>query len=395
MNSTLSTSVQEINDTGAPRHDETTDDVNRIEGGGSKEKAKKIQKPLTPGERRSLGAVAKKFRQSWGATSKDDIKARHARGQDVLNAVSRFGAEAVGAFAAEINRSESYVYAYAAVAKTWSAGALRQLLARSEGRIEWSHLVLLSNKKRLEGEPRKELLEKIISVGMTPTELKNLLYPKATSENLDPNHTEDGVVDDEHASSSNDEAAQAEADLAAPEGADGGESGELKVVVQVEAVEATARDVKVIVTHDGAQRRHGEVEASIVTGSGDIDESSPLAMCVQQLRQFTGVFTSLAGQAEMIDQLVLSSFEEADEDELTADVLAELESAKAANGGLEERCRNNGERLDAVITSVRLVIAKRAGTVPGKDDGTSLRMLPSGTVATMQQADSPALITQE
>lgn len=150
---------------------------------------------LTKGEARSLAADAKKFGKAWSSAAKDDISARFALGDRALEVEKKYGRRGIEALAAEINRSPSYVYSYAAVARTWGLGHRRDLLSRTAGSGEWSHLVLLSNQKRVDAKKREELLKRIVAEKMSPTALKLELYPKEVPEEVDPDAIDDGFME--------------------------------------------------------------------------------------------------------------------------------------------------------------------------------------------------------
>lgn len=297
---------------------------------------------LTRSEQRSLGADATKFRDAWGRAARGDIKAKYAVGEKALAVEKKFGRAGVAALATAINRSVSYVYSYAAVVKTWARKQLGELLDRAAGSVEWSHLVLLSNKKQVDAQRRANLLTKIIAERMKPSALKLELYPAgATAGGVDPNLVDDGLVEEEGGTP--------EVESIAVEAAEG------------DGPDATAADVEAPESEAGDEEEPVEEKAHGAPPSPKGRRS--LTGCAKTLRRFANELSTFAGQAELVDSQVFDGFEEAMRVEAAAETidatLEDLERTKEAAAAAARFNQTVITKCNALIDAAKAKIAQR------------------------------------
>lgn len=292
---------------------------------------------LSKGDERSLGALAKKFAAAWATVVKGDIRGRYHLAELILNAEKKYGAASYEAYAQAIKRSPAFVYSYLAVAKRWQPGQLRALLAKAAGRVEWSHLILLSNKTRLTDDRRAEYMKKIVTEGMKPSDLQKLMYPDTAPETA-VTCLDDGDPVEEHEGHA----------LSQPTDHDAASA----VEVEVDAI--------------GGRALEPERPAPTVDGSTSLPS---FAIWVRTVRRFTSSISTLAGQANLVAHQLFSGFDTATEAEpATSSVLEDLAAARVANEAWKKACEDRTKRIDEIVKGVQaLVAAKTVTPVPPGD----------------------------
>ncbi len=114
--------------------------------------------------------------------NRHEVSIRYKMAQHCRNVVNdegkRYGANAVGVFADEIQWSTTQVYAYAQVAKTWTEEEVLKLQANKG--CTWAHLVILARDKL--AEDRESLIEKISEEGLSVRALAQEIAAKVAPE---------------------------------------------------------------------------------------------------------------------------------------------------------------------------------------------------------------------